>query len=122
MADVVYFLDDSAVLVFSMAGGRTGFIPLDPGWHVASSGDYDGDGRIDILMRNTNTSQVAIWLLNGPELIEVVPIFNLQETWEFRTGDFDGDGTDDLLVLAIQTPLLMSANASTRQLMISLVE
>ena len=96
-SDVLYFFEAFKTLSFYMNGTATGVIPLDPGWQVASSGDYDGDGRTDLLVRNTGTAEVAIWLLNGSQLIEAVSLFDLDETWQFRTGDFDGDGTDDIV-------------------------
>jgi len=27
--------------------------------------DFDGDGKADILWRNTTTGQVSVWLING---------------------------------------------------------
>jgi hypothetical protein len=35
-----------------------------PSWHVIGTGDFNGDGKSDILFQNTNGS-VAIWLMNG---------------------------------------------------------
>jgi hypothetical protein len=97
MADVLYFLDDSRTLAFYRSANGALNLPLDPGWHVESSGDYDGNGYADLLVRNTNTSEMAIWLLTGWGL-EVVPIFSVGQSSQIRTGDFNGDGTDDLVM------------------------
>ena len=35
-----------------------------PSWHAIGTGDFDGDGKSDILFQNTS-GQVAIWLMNG---------------------------------------------------------
>ena len=34
-------------------------------WQVAGSGDYDGDGKADILWRNSTTGQNWMYLMNG---------------------------------------------------------
>jgi hypothetical protein len=35
-----------------------------PSWHIVGSGDYNGDGKSDILWQNDN-GQASIWLMNG---------------------------------------------------------
>ena len=47
--------------------------PGDPGvtstpWSVQQVGDFDGDGKSDILFYNNATSQVVIWLMNGTSI------------------------------------------------------
>jgi hypothetical protein len=119
LADVLYFLDGASTLKFYLTGNGTGVIPLDPWWHVASSGDYDGDGRTDLLVRNANTSEMAIWLLDGAELMEVVRIFDVDESWLVRTGDIDGDGTDDLVAfgsVGAQTGIILMANGEPKSI------
>ena len=32
---------------------------------IADIGDLDGDGKADIVLRNTNTGDVGVWLGNG---------------------------------------------------------
>jgi hypothetical protein len=34
-------------------------------WTVSRVGDFDGDGRADIVWRNASTGQSVIWLMNG---------------------------------------------------------
>ena len=37
----------------------------DLNWQVAGVGDFNGDGRADILWRNSSTGENYIWLMNG---------------------------------------------------------
>ncbi len=37
----------------------------DLNWSVASVGDYDGDGKSDILWRNSATGEDGIYFMNG---------------------------------------------------------
>jgi len=37
----------------------------DLNWKIAGTGDFDQDGRSDILWRHATTGQNAIWFMNG---------------------------------------------------------
>lgn len=39
---------------------------LDLGWKFQRIGDYNGDGRADILWRNSTSGSMVVWLMNGP--------------------------------------------------------
>ena len=39
-------------------------------WTIAGTGDFNGDGKSDILWRNTN-SAVAIWTMNGATVLSI---------------------------------------------------
>jgi hypothetical protein len=36
-----------------------------PDWKVASMGDFDGDGKMDLLWTNEATGQAFVWLMDG---------------------------------------------------------
>jgi serralysin len=50
-----------------MGGGAVG---PNPGadWHVQGTGQFNGDGRSDILWQNDN-GQAAVWLMDGTTLL-----------------------------------------------------
>ncbi len=66
---------------------------------VAGTGDSNGDGKSDILWRDTTSGTVAIWLMNGAQVTGAAgvgsaafPLWSISET-----GDFNGDGKSDIL-------------------------
>jgi sRNA-binding regulator protein Hfq len=59
--------------------------------------DSNGDGKSDILWRNTN-GQVAIWLMNGMAPTSSAVIAAVSTDWTIAgVGDFDGDRKGDIL-------------------------
>ena len=69
-------------------------------WKIAGTGDFNGDGRGDVLWRNDN-GQLSEWLGtangglfdNGGVVNQVVP-----NAWKIAgTGDFNGDGRSDIM-------------------------
>ncbi len=72
---------------------------LSTSWHIAGTGDFNGDGRDDILWRNDNGAMTD-WLgqSNGSHLNNPNASTSLSTSWVIAgTGDFDGDGRDDIL-------------------------
>ena len=71
-----------------------------PNWKAVATGDFNGDGRSDILWQNTS-GQVAIWEMNGLSPIaggSQLAGPNPGPNWKaVATGDFNGDGHSDIL-------------------------
>ena len=62
------------------------------------AGDFDGDGKADILWRNRVTGNIVVWLMDGATRLEVGPIGTLPAAWRIAsTGDVNGDGKTDIL-------------------------
>jgi hypothetical protein len=58
----------------------------------------NGDGRVDLLWRDSTTGTVAIWLLNGLQVLQVGSLGSVPSNWIVaETGDFDGDAKRDIL-------------------------
>ncbi|MET0341235.1 MAG: VCBS repeat-containing protein [Polyangiales bacterium] len=71
------------------------------GWRAAGTGDFNADGKTDILWHHAGTGTVNVWLLNGRTVIGNPNInWNVlgSSGWVLRgTGDFNNDGRTDLL-------------------------
>jgi hypothetical protein len=68
-------------------------------WTVIDAADFNGDGKTDILYRNTATGQVYMMLMNGTSTIGAGIVYvepNLN--WKvISVGDYNGDGKADIL-------------------------
>jgi serralysin len=71
---------------------------VDNGWRLAATDDFNGDGKTDLLWRNTN-GVFTIWSSNGLGFApNTVVDSSVSAGWTLAaTGDFNGDGKTDLL-------------------------
>ena len=76
---------------FSNVGGAG-----NPSWHVVATGDFNQDGRSDLLWQHDNGA-VTIWLLDGPSVTQTGLIGGSgSPNWRIvATADFNGDGTEN---------------------------
>ncbi len=60
-------------------------------------GDFNGDGKSDIVWRD-GSGNTAIWLMNGASVSSAAGLGTVPITWSIaQTGDYNGDGKSDLL-------------------------
>jgi glucose/arabinose dehydrogenase len=113
--DLLWRTDGGALAVWEMNGtqikaadylknGSTVVGTPGADWHIAGTGDFDGDGQADLLWR-TDAGVLAIWEMNGTQIkaADYIKIGSAAvpapgADWHIQsTGDYDGDGRDDLL-------------------------
>jgi hypothetical protein len=111
--DVLWRNSSGAVALWTMDGSKissSGFVTsggkavsLDASWSVAGIGDFNGDGKSDVIWRNTS-GEIAEWQMNGSAIsgsadlnvsgVAVRP----DASWSIAgVGDFNADGKADLL-------------------------
>ena len=77
----------------------------EPVWRIVGTGDFNGDGRSDLLWHNRDTSHIQSWLLNATRIIGRPEVDDERGQraivglpWTIvGTGDFNGDGKVDIL-------------------------
>src|SRR5438034_477197 len=79
--------------------GSVSFVDPTSGWQVQGIGDFDGDGRDDVLWRNLSTGENYIYLMNGSTIASEGYLNTVSDpAWQVKgIGDFDGDGKADIL-------------------------
>lgn len=97
-------------------------MPIIAGFYQGGSGgalagvdtDMNGDGRSDIVWRNTVTQQTSRWFMNGPSVIGG-QADSQSAAWRIvGIGDFDGDGRSDLLWSSGTALVMWRPNASNQ--------
>lgn len=71
----------------------------DTTWKLAASGDFNYDGNVDLVWRNSVTGDNAVWLMNGGAFASAADLPRVSDAnWEIRSvADFNNDGLMDLL-------------------------
>jgi VCBS repeat-containing protein len=67
------------------------------GWKAISSGDFNGDGKSDILWQNTTTKAVKVYEMDASTVINTPATQAAAGLTAIGTGDFNGDGNSDIL-------------------------
>ena len=83
-----------------LSGHGAADLPSDLSWSVAGIGDFDGNGKDDVLMRHEDGRWI-LFPMNGRRVTTVEGDVDLTPNLEWSMagiGDFDGDGKDDVLL------------------------
>jgi hypothetical protein len=105
-SDILWYDTGGNVAIWEMNGTTilnqaASFVANVPGgtWSIVGTGDFNGDGKSDILWRDTS-GNVAIWEMNGTTILNQASSFvaNVDGNWSvFGNGDYNGDGNSDIL-------------------------
>jgi hypothetical protein len=82
--------------------GTEGYLRTVPdlAWTIAGTGDFDADGKADILWRNTSTGENYLYPMDGTTILGTEGYLRTvtDQNWQIKgTGDYDGDGKVDIL-------------------------
>src|SRR5204863_130798 len=91
--------DEAGELYVASLNGGTVHAIDGPAPGVAARFDFSGDGRSDVLWRNSATGENYIYLMNGLTIASQGSINSVSDqAWQVQgIGDFDGDGKADIL-------------------------
>src|SRR3984957_8432307 len=83
--------------------------------HVVGSGDFNGDGKADILFQNNIDGTPQIWTMNGSTVTSEATLSDPGIAWKaVATGDFNGDGKSDIVFQnANGTPMIWEMNGTS---------
>jgi hypothetical protein len=67
-------------------------------WAVVGSGDFDGNGSRDLLLRNGSTGEVKIWFTTNGVVSSTASLGNISTAFSIDlTGDFNGNAKSDIV-------------------------
>lgn len=102
-SDVVWRHSNGSNYVWLLTSGGTTPTSLpavsDSNWKIQGRGDYNANGKADLLWHNSATGEVYVWLMNGASISSAAPVATITDLgWQIAgSRDHDGDGKSDVL-------------------------
>ena len=93
--DYIFVMDSTSLTERS---GYTNSVSV-PNWQIAGVGDYNGDGKADILWRNNSTGENYVFFMDNTNVLSASGYTNpVDPVWQIAaTGDYNGDRNADIL-------------------------
>jgi hypothetical protein len=76
---------DAAQLACTNSSANLGAVPAN--WSIVMTGDYNGDGKSDVLWRDTS-GDVGIWFMNGAQA-QFASVGNVSTVWSIQSANAD---------------------------------
>ena len=106
--DLIWREENTGSLAAWLMSGTTvqSVVSLNPGavdliWTIVGSGDFNGDGKTDLLWQNYKGGFLAVWYMDGVNRVNAVslnPGAVVDADWHISaTGDLNGDGKVDIV-------------------------
>ena len=74
----------------------------DMNWSIVGSGDFNADGKPDLLMQHVTTGTLGVWFMNGTTMTSstlLTPSTTGDPNWRVvGVSDFNGDGKPDIIL------------------------
>jgi len=61
-----------------------GYSAVPANWHIIETGDFNDDGKSDLLWHDGNSGTVAIWLLNGLQVTQSGNVGQVGLNWAIQ--------------------------------------
>jgi hypothetical protein len=76
----------------------TGLSVADQAWIPITAGDFDADGKTDLIWRNSSTGRVIVWYMDAATRLGTAAVWSGDAAWvPVTSADFDADGKTDLV-------------------------